>query len=675
MIVEALPDSERISAEQVCELGIIFKTHLDLGFTALASEVFARYMGEFMPQATNLALAMAQDDRAASRGPAERFVWTTGSWLVSKYLEHSRGRARRDFEKAISEDLIRWHALPFTFQSEALDEALLESALAISQRLDARFGKRTIAAKMTDVPGHTRGIIPTLVAAGVRFLHIGVNPASTPPDVPPLFRWQHPSGAEIVVCYEHTYGGYCVVPGGDQVFALAMTGDNAGPPAYQTVRATHAAMRIRFPQATIRSSTLEEMAAAADRSRELLPCITGEIADTWIHGYASDPWKMAAFRRLTRLRKQWVERGVFDPASRSGRNFDENLLLAVEHTWGLDEKTWLHSGRPLKKVERGFQKGEFRRLRRRPDSRRMEASWEEQRDYVRGSIVALASMRLQDEARAALNELEPVRRLCRLPQVPVGEARLGTMPLRPDGSLRIPGAARACLGALSYQVFGSNDYDRFQRQYLTAPENKGVWAPQDFGKPGLEKVLLRGRSFKPQVVRVAGTASCLVVDSAFPEEATLLFGAPRRLRTEITVQAGGRFAFDLQWFDKPASRIPEALWFSFRPPVGSEARWRLHKLGGSVDPCDVVPNGNRHLHIVQAGVSSEDASGLWQFSSPDAALVAPGKPSLLDFNNDLPHPSRDGIHFNLLNNIWGTNFPMWYDDDARFRFEVRQTPR
>ena len=25
-------------------------------------------------------------------------------------------------------------------------------------------------------------------------------------------------------------------------------------------------------------------------------------------------------------------------------------------------------------------------------------------------------------------------------------------------------------------------------------------------------------------------------------------------------------------------------------------------------------------------------------------------------------------HFNLFNNIWNTNFPMWYEDDARFRF-------
>lgn len=681
MITEALPDTEKISPAHVRELGVIFKTHLDLGFTALANDVFRRYMTDFMPRATHLALAMAQDARA-SRGPDGRFIWTAGSWLVSKYLDFSRGRARRDFEKAIGDGLIRWHAFPFTFQTEALDEPLLGAALAISRRLDARFGVRTMAAKMTDVPGHARGMIPALAAAGVKFLHIGVNPASTPPDVPPLFRWQHPSGAELVVCYENTYGGFCALPGGERVFAMAMTGDNAGPPAASAVREIYSSIRERFPLATVRACTLEEMAASAASAGDLLPCVTGEIGDTWIHGYGSDPWKMAACRSLARLRAQWLPQGRFDPAGRSGIRFDENLLLALEHTWGLDEKTWLHNGDPLKKLEGFFRRPDFRRARSRPDFQRMEASWNEQREYVHCAVSALGSKSLRAEAAAALAEIKPERDFSRkgLRVIDARMARLGTgreaCALRSDGSLRVPGAAGAFLGALRYEVFGAADYTRFQRQYLTEPENTGIWAPQDFGKPGLARVLPRGRSWKPHVVRVcAATGSTrIVIDSAFPADAARDFGAPRRLRTVVTLAEDGEITFDLQWFDKPASRIPEALWFSFRPPVGPDARWGLHKLGGAVDPRDVVRNGSRHLHIVQDGVTAGDSSGHWHFSSPDAALVAPGKPSLLDFNNEQPDPTADGIHFNLFNNTWGTNFPMWYDDDARFRFHVRHSP-
>ena len=46
-----------------------------------------------------------------------------------------------------------------------------------------------------------------------------------------------------------------------------------------------------------------------------------------------------------------------------------------------------------------------------------------------------------------------------------------------------------------------------------------------------------------------------------------------------------------------------------------------------------------------------------------------GQPSLLNFTNEAAK-INDGVYFNLLNNIWVTNFVMWYDDDARFRFNI-----
>ena len=32
---------------------------------------------------------------------------------------------------------------------------------------------------------------------------------------------------------------------------------------------------------------------------------------------------------------------------------------------------------------------------------------------------------------------------------------------------------------------------------------------------------------------------------------------------------------------------------------------------------------------------------------------------------------ENGVWFNLYNNMWNTNFPMWYDEDALFRFRIR----
>ena len=34
--------------------------------------------------------------------------------------------------------------------------------------------------------------------------------------------------------------------------------------------------------------------------------------------------------------------------------------------------------------------------------------------------------------------------------------------------------------------------------------------------------------------------------------------------------------------------------------------------------------------------------------------------------------ARQDMYFNLYNNIWNTNFPLWYSDDAVFRFTITE---
>lgn len=76
------------------------------------------------------------------------------------------------------------------------------------------------------------------------------------------------------------------------------------------------------------------------------------------------------------------------------------------------------------------------------------------------------------------------------------------------------------------------------------------------------------------------------------------------------------------------------------------------------------------MHVTQAGVRWEGLT----LRGIDTGLISIGPPSLLDFSRTLPDP-RGGVWFNLHNNVWGTNFPMWYDQDARFRFTLDFTAR
>lgn len=178
--------------KNISEIIVLFKTHLDVGYTDFAENVVKNYMEVFIPGALNVAKQM--------RGEKERFIWTTGSWLISRFLDESP--QREEMEDAIRNGDIRWHGLPFTIHTELMDRELFQYGLSLSQKLDERFGMKTIAAKMTDVPGHTRAMVSELANAGLKFLHLGVNPASSVPDVPPLFRWKAPDGQEIVVMYK-----------------------------------------------------------------------------------------------------------------------------------------------------------------------------------------------------------------------------------------------------------------------------------------------------------------------------------------------------------------------------------------------------------------------------------------------------------------------------------------
>ena len=83
-----------------------------------------------------------------------------------------------------------------------------------------------------------------------------------------------------------------------------------------------------------------------------------------------------------------------------------------------------------------------------------------------------------------------------------------------------------------------------------------------------------------------------------------------------------------------------------------------------------MSRGGRGLHAIDQRVVYRDGSHSFELTSLDAPLVAPDRRSLLNFHDELPD-MRGGVHVNLYNNVWGTNFPMWFGEDAIFRFRLR----
>jgi hypothetical protein len=116
--------------------------------------------------------------------------------------------------------------------------------------------------------------------------------------------------------------------------------------------------------------------------------------------------------------------------------------------------------------------------------------------------------------------------------------------------------------------------------------------------------------------------------------------------------------------------MPEALWLTFNPQVPDPKAWTLDKSGEQVSPLDVVPGGSRGLHAVGTGFAYKDPTRTFAVDCIDAPLIAVGQRSPLNYSRSQPDLST-GIHSNLVNNTWGTNYIMWFGEDMRFRYVLR----
>ena len=306
-------------------------------------------------------------------------------------------------EKAIADGDIAWHGLPFTTHTELMDQTMFRSGLGLSKILDQRFGKKTIAAKMTDVPGHTRSMVPFLAEAGIRFLHIGVNPACPSPEVPSVFRWRHEdSKSEIIVMYNTGgYGATQGINGVEDILSFAHTGDNNGPQDPESIVKEFEKAREAFPDYEVKASTLDAFACEISKHDLPLPVIVSEIGDTWIHGVGTDPRKVAAYRALLRLRGMWLKDRQLDVVEREAiSKLDRDLLPVAEHTWGLNVNAHLRD-------YENYSVENLHHVRKTRKFKRMEESWNEQRGYIRDAIKNFRPGRLKKEMREMMGTLEP----------------------------------------------------------------------------------------------------------------------------------------------------------------------------------------------------------------------------------------------------------------------------
>ena len=317
----------------------------------------------------------------------------------------------------------------------------------------------------------------------------------------------------------------------------------------------------------------------------------------------------------------------------------------------------------------------------------VQFSWQEKRQDLFAGIATLPSP-LREQAQTAVHNLDAIPpRLT--PSSPPADNEIDTQHfivgidpttgaihrLLNKKSKREWASSKNPLALFSYQTLSQQDYSRFFDNYVVSDED---WAKKDFGKPNIERFGAQSREWLPTAAELhveedqQGHRLLARLEVNDPE--ALHSGRasfPQKMYLEMLLpKEEPVIHLNFSWFQKPATRLPEALWLSFQPIATNPTGWVLEKSGRPVAPLDVVVSGNRHMHALSRGFGYKDDSGTFFVETLDAPLVTLGVKSPLCFSNRQPDLSA-GVHCSLFNNAWGTNYIMWTGDDMHFRFLLR----
>jgi hypothetical protein len=288
----------------------------------------------------------------------------------------------------------------------------------------------------------------------------------------------------------------------------------------------------------------------------------------------------------------------------------DSLLCVPEHTWGMDVKTHF----PLKEP---YTHEELETVAE--ERAKIERSWDEQRDYVRCAETLLG--------------VEP-----EYPIKPY-DLSLYTEILIPEDIAY----------DISWQLFDNSDYRWYSENYMRCHLDWAIW---DFTKVGLSDY--KGGIFTARVVRAYENGEKKLYLLEFEKEIAEKYGLPR-----FYIETKGS-DIEIKWLGKKASRLPQAFWFKIK---GLEEKWQINKLGQWISPEDIIDSN------LISGIDKGVRNGCVTIESFDCALVAPYGRKLLRYKQE---PCNEDLYFNLYNNIWNTNFPIWYSDDAMFRFKIKK---
>ena len=107
---------EHVSQEEMA-FYLVFKSHFDIGYSALARDVVHEYRTSMIDKALDV-----MDANANKLSDNVHFAWTVPGWPLVQMLWDKQSPARRQrIEKALTDGNLVTHALPFTTHTGTLE--------------------------------------------------------------------------------------------------------------------------------------------------------------------------------------------------------------------------------------------------------------------------------------------------------------------------------------------------------------------------------------------------------------------------------------------------------------------------------------------------------------------------------------------------------------------------
>lgn len=671
-------------AVPIKRIHVVQGCHFDAGFVAPCPDIINRWFHEFFP----LALQVGKALEANYTGPGSPALhFTAQSWLIELFLRCPKQYAQvgvvcpnateiSQFKEAVARGYITWHAFPFNGEAETMDESLFSFALNMTHTLDDMFQlpHKTVLSQR-DVPGMTKSVIPLLRKNGIQAISVGSNGGSAPASVPRAFIWKN--GAQSVRAFwvGGGYSGFALpgevtltqIPGSEDALVVKWRGDNAGPPQVAEVLSDWSQLQKLYPGVQIVASTFDKFVEAVSTVDDSnFPVIDSEIGDTWIYGMASDPTKVRNMRILNQMRSQCLASGQCNMSDQRVWDFSVISLKNAEHTWGRDQKVSLGDY-----VHSAWTNQEFDALVNTPLFVNYSNSWNLQR-YM-GITAALSALQdhplasqIQQAITQAANPVWPANSgfvRSSSPQVQCGPLTLNfdyTLGALTSVQRKGTTVLNGTFGQVVYVQYDGNDYQNFAKNY-----NYGY--PYLVDKYDFLKVNLPGNVKHSET---SPTISGIYYNS----QSAAVVVTYNRLNADYAVRYDcSNTATDMDVtvvvHNKTSTRLPESTSVLFNPSQCSN--WAAIKLGYSIDPSNVVTGASKRLHAVdQASCNSFIVTPI------DAPLVAFGGNSAFPSPIDSQPDMTKGASFCLHNNLWNTNYIMWFpftDSDRgaiQYRYEI-----